>query len=245
MSIKIKIAKRERERMNLFNNSERRTRVKKPVSIIIISLLLILSPIYNYSLQLLTRSLPINWLTIQSLHFSGLELSFLILPVICGFGLFFIKKWSWYLFIFYSIGLILFNIYAVIVNPVKFNFYSLFESTIIFLGAAHFLKKDISAAYLKMYPRGWRGEKRKPIQIQVRIDDVDKLTKDISEAGFYVDWKDIPYEINQEVGVQLGKTDKRKFAAGVVRKDENGAGFAFRSLTEEGNQWLKEAIKNP
>lgn len=139
--------------------------------------------------------------------------------------------------------LILFNIYATIVNPIKFNFYSLFESTIIFLGAVYFLKKDISAPYLKMYPRGWRGEKRKPIQIQVCINGTDRLTKDISEAGFYVDWNDVPFEINAEVAVEIEtERDKRLFVAGVVRKDMNGAGFAFRGLSDNDSKWILNSL---
>jgi hypothetical protein len=188
----------------------------------------------------------VNITNISSIRFTTLEIAFLILPVICGIGLYLIKKWAWYLFILYSMILILFNIYATIVNPVKFNFYSLFESTIIFLGAVYFLKKDISAPYLKMYPRGWRGEKRKPIQIQVCINGTDRLTKDISEAGFYVDWNDVPFEINAEVAVEIEtERDKRLFVAGVVRKDMNGAGFAFRSLSDNDSKWILEnLIKN-
>ncbi len=229
--------------MNLINSSERRTRVKKPTSLIVISLLLILSPIYNYYLQLFIRNLPVNWINISSIRFTTLEIAFLTLPVICGIGLYLIKKWAWYLFILYSMVLIFFNIYATIVNPVKFNFYSLFESTMIFLGAVYFLKKDISAPYLKMYPRGWRGEKRKPIQIQVCINGVDRLTKDISEAGFYVDWNDVSFEINQEVAVEIEtERDKRLFVTGVVRKDMNGAGFAFRGLSDNDSKWILDAI---
>lgn len=230
--------------MNLLNNAERRTRVKKPISIFVVSFLLIVSPIYNYYLQLLILNQGINWTNIRSLRFTGIEITFLIIPVICGIGLYFIKKWAWYLFILYSGILILFNIYAVFVNPVNFNFYSLFESTIIFLSATYFLKKDISAPYLKMYPRGWRGERRKPIQIQLRINSEDHLTKDISDVGFYVDWKDVPFEINQEVFVEMEtETDKRIFAAGVVRKDTNGAGFAFRRLSEEDNMWILKRVE--
>ncbi len=32
--------------------------------------------------------------------------------------------------------------------------------------------------------------------------------------------------------------DKRLFVAGVVRKDENGAGFAFRGLSEDDSRWI-------
>lgn len=230
--------------MNLLNYKEQRTRIKKPVFIVIISIILVLSPVYNYYLQLTVRNLSMNWKNIQSIYFTGFELAFLILPIICGIGLYLIKKWAWYLFMLYSIILILFNIYASIVNPVKFNFYSLLESTIIFMGTVYILKKDISAPYFKMYPRGWRGEKRKPIQIKVLINAVERFTKDISEAGFYVNWKDVPFEINQEVIVEIEtKQGKQVFTAGVVRKDENGVGFAFRQLGNEKNKQIQDLIQ--
>jgi hypothetical protein len=230
--------------MNLINSKERRTRVKKPTSLIVISGLLILSPIYYYCLLLFVKKLPVSWFHIQSIRLTGIEICFVVLPVICGIGLYLIKKWAWYLFIVYSSVLIVFNTYASIRNPIGFNFYSLIESTIIFLGAVYFLKKDISAPYLKMYPRGWRGELRKPIQMSIRIDSEEKLTKDISEAGFYVDWNEAPFAIGQEVKVEVdAKSGKRVFAAGVVRKDENGVGFAFRRLGEEDSQWIMATVK--
>lgn len=135
--------------MNLLNTSERRTRVKKPISLIVISFILIVSPIYNYYLQLLLRKLPISWSNILSLRFTKMELLFILLPVVCGVGLFLIKKWAWYLFLIYSSILILFNIIVTIVNPIRFNFYSLFESTLIFLGVVYFLKKIFLLLILK------------------------------------------------------------------------------------------------
>lgn len=229
--------------MNL-TSTERRTRVKKPISLIIISLILILSPIYNLSLQLYIRNLPISFQSLSTVRFNTLEICFILLPVVCGIGLYLIKKWAWYLFILYSLVLIIFNAYISFKYPVKFNLYSLTESIFIFLIAAYFLKKDMSAPYLKMYPRGWRGEKRKPVQVAVSINGATKTTKDISEAGFYVDWKEVPFEINEEVQVQMELNQEKKiFRAGTVRKDENGVGFAFRGLSDLDDKWIDNLIQ--
>ncbi len=38
--------------------------------------------------------------------------------------------------------------------------------------------------------------------------------------------------------------DKRLFVAGVVRKDMNGAGFAFRGLSDNDSKWIVNRLTN-
>ena len=214
---------------------ERRKRIQRPKELIVISALLILSPIYNYILQLKMHGYGLNLAGLQNLKFNLLEYLFLFIPVVSGIGLYYIQKWAWYLFLIYSSILISFNLYAVILRPIKYNFYSLFESSIVLIGAIYFLRKDISAPYFKMFPRGFRGEKRKPIQINLKVNQETKKTKDFTISGFYVSWENANFQLNQEVEIEI--ENKIKLKAGVVRIDyENdkasGIGFAFRSVTE-------------
>ena len=93
------------------------------------------------------------------------------------------------------------------------------------------LRKNISAPYFKLYPRGWRGKKRNPIEVNVVLDDKEFKTKDISSNGIYLDWKDCDKNLGDEVVLEF-KEDislvPRTTKAGIVRIDETGVGLAFR-----------------
>ena len=95
-----------------------------------------------------------------------------------------------------------------------------------------FLRKDISAPYFKLYPRGWRGEKRKPVELDVIIDDRKYKTKDVSSNGVYVDWKDCDKELGDEIIIRFKQVDNnslpKEAKVGIVRIDEVGVGLAFR-----------------
>lgn len=223
--------------------SERRKRISIPRTILAISLILFLSPIYNLVLQTKAQGLNLQFSSIFKLRFQYYDFFFLFAPVVSALGLIRIKKWGWYLFLFYSLILISFNIYATIKYFTVLNLYSLFESSFVFLAIVYFLQKDISAPYFKLYPRGWRLEKRKPIQVKLKINSKEFLTRDISDKGFYVDWIDVPLEINSEVNVDIPfKEETKTLKAGLVRIDEKGAGFAFRNLNRDDELWLGKVL---
>lgn len=212
--------------MSLFAK-ERRKRIRLPFSVLFFSCLLIVSPV----LQILFFKIHRNESVSAVLHSLKLyQAVFMAVPLICGIGLFLLKKWSWYLFLVYSIVLLLYNSFLTVRNPDSFNFISIAETALLFSAMVFFLRKDISAPYMKMYPRGFRGEKRRPVVRTVLINGMERKTRDISETGLYADWTEAPFQLNEEVSVLFPddpvSSPARK--AGVVRIDENGVGFAFR-----------------
>ncbi len=223
---------------------ERRKRLQIPKTILFFGILFLFLPVINY--LGIAYKLNHSFTNLRSIlnEVTGFEIILMAIPPLIGIQLLRVKKTGWWLFLIYAIVLITYNFYSLIKNKDFYNLNSLFQ-TILFFGAIfYFLRRDISAPYIKLYPRGWRGELRNPVQIQVRVNSVDRLTKDISEAGFYLDWKDVPLEINEEVTVEIEtESGKTLLSAGVVRKDENGAGFAFRRLAEDDNRWIQKLIQ--
>lgn len=220
---------------------ERRNRISIPITIKIISIILILSPVYNLVLKLTAEGWSFKIESILKLQFLFHDYFFLFVPVICGIGLLRVKKWSWYLFLFYSSVLIFFNLFFTIKNYSKLNVYSLLESIITFSAMVYFLQKNISAPYFKLYPRGWRLEKRNPLNVKIKLNDEEFLTRDISDKGFYIDLRNLSLEINEKVEIEIFGTENSKiFKAGLVRIDESGAGFAFRNLTRKERSWLRK-----
>jgi hypothetical protein len=128
----------------------------------------------------------------------------------------------------------MYNLFTISNNLDRFHIQStlltIFGFTLIFF----FLRKDISAPYFKLYPRGWRGENRKPIEIEVTIDGKGYQTLDVSNTGIYVDWKNCEKELGDEVLIifkpdsNLNSSVLKETKAGVVRIDESGVGLAFR-----------------
>jgi hypothetical protein len=108
----------------------------------------------------------------------------------------------------------------------------LFRTVLGFGLIVFFLRKDISSPYFKLYPRGWRGEKREPVELDVIIDDREYKTKDVSSNGVYVDWKNCEKELGDEIIIRFKQPDNTMLPTetkvGVVRIDESGVGLAFR-----------------
>jgi len=118
-----------------------------------------------------------------------------------------------------------------ITNNSLFNGGVLFRTILGFGLIVFILRKNISAPYFKLYPRGWRGEKRNPIELEVLLDDEEFKTKDISPNGIYVDWKNCDKKLGDEVLLEFKKENSiipRTTKAGIVRIDETGVGLAFR-----------------
>ncbi len=224
--------------------NNRRQRMKRPKTLLFFGVLFIILPLLNYLGLAFRFNLSLFQVKAILREIGKIEIILLLFPVLVGIGLILVKKWGWWLFLFYSITLILNNTITLIKDYHMYNIGALVQTVLAFAAIFYFLKKDISAPYMKMYPRGWRLEKRNPIQIQVRINSIDKVTKDISDAGFYVDWIDCPFEINEEVRVEIETdVDKRYFSAGIVRKDEAGTGFAFRQLSADDRIWIAKKIE--
>ena len=125
-----------------------------------------------------------RWMTAMD----TLDLILLAVPCIIGIGLLSVKKWAWWSLLFYVSALTINNTVALFKNQDVFHLSALLQTLVGISLILFFLRKDISAPYFKMYPRGWRGQKRKPVVMNVMLDGTLYKTKDISETGLYAEW---------------------------------------------------------
>ncbi|MEM7181498.1 MAG: PilZ domain-containing protein [Spirochaetota bacterium] len=207
--------------------NERRRRFQRPKRITVIGFFLMIEPFLQIVGVSMYKDVSVAALLQEQFP---VWLFFVFVPVISGYGLLHIQKWAWYLFAFYSIFLTVFNSYALILQQTGYNYFALVETFLSFIIIFYLIQDDISAPYFKMYPRGFRGQMRRPIRSNVEINGIHKITKDRSETGFYVDWENADLELNEEVEVFFPDDETpliRK--AGVVRIDEAGVGIAFRN----------------
>lgn len=218
----------------------RRRRLARPWSLLLAGLAFLAIPASNYILLAVYHGLPLAaWrAALGRLHPYAL---FLILaPIPIGIGLLLVRRWAWYAFLLYTLLLLLHNLATLLVQPEGYNLAALLATA---LGAAlliFFARQDISAPYLKTYPRGWRYQRRKPVETAVRLDDRPLRTRDLSLTGLYCDWPNCPLETNQSVQIVLSLDQGQiELEGGVVRIDENGVGIAFRRSDGDSRQRLK------
>jgi len=209
---------------------ERRRRVSLPWTLLIFGVIFLILPFMNYWAMAQRFQIPLRYPGIVLRHINIFELILLLLPFLVGAGLILVKRWAWYLFLGYSAALMAYNTVILILSRRFYNASALVQTALFVAAAFYFLRKDISAPYMKMYPRGWRLQKRKPVIVDVIVDGIRRRTTDVSDSGFYVEWEDCYRSPGEEVHVtfRLGENDYSS-RAGIVRVDEDGAGVAFRA----------------
>ncbi|MCB1157003.1 MAG: hypothetical protein H7A25_23645 [Leptospiraceae bacterium] len=226
------------------NLMDRRKRLKFPKMLLVSTFIFMLLPVTNYYLMKEHYSIATTnpiWL-FKVMSPIGLFLFFL--PFMIAIGLLRVKKWAWWLLLVYSIFLISYNFYSFLNIKDKFHLFNLLQTVFGLSVLVYFLKKDISAPYFKMYPRGWRGEKRYPIQIPFHLEGFRALTKDLSVTGFYATIPNSSFIINQEVPIRMEfGTEVMNIKTGVVRIDPEGTGFAFRDLDKESSCLIEMFVK--
>lgn len=222
---------------------ERRKRISRPLPVIIFGIIFLLLPFINYINFAYHFQIPFTNVMEVLKTVDAVAVVLAIIPFAVGIGILLVKRWGWFLFLVYSILVLVYDALVSISDPTEPNIMTLVQSAIGFTAIFYFLKPDISAPYMKMYGRGWRFQVRKPIEMDIAVNDLKLKTRDISPAGFYVEWPTCPYELNQEVNVSINiERQMLNLKAGVVRLDETGAGFAFRSIDRESYRILDEWI---
>lgn len=222
---------------------ERRRRIRRPWTLIIFGVAFLLLPFLNY--LSITNQLHISpklpEVTLKLLN--PVELFLLLMPFLVGIGLLSVKRWGWWLFLGYSAILVVYNFYALVTSRSLYNAGALIQTVLGISAVLYFVRRDVSAPYMKMYPRGWRLQHREPIAIEVIVDGIRRTTADISDSGMYVIWEDCYRAPGEEVHVTLTVNgNEYKSRAGVVRVDDDGAGLAFRGASRMFKKNLKRDI---
>jgi hypothetical protein len=224
---------------------ERRRRIRRPLTLTLFGLAFACMPPVNYIAIAYRLQLPVTALSavFASLNYYEIALLFAALPV--GLGLLLVKKWGWWLFLLYSIALIAYNATIFILQPFAGNLGALILALFGMAAMAYIMRNDISAPYIKMYPRGWRLQKRKPLVFEIAVDGIVRRTRDAHERGVYVDWPDCRLEPGTAVdlGFRLN-ANRYNLQGGIVRTDPDGVGIAFRDLDPNTQVSLRHDLRN-
>lgn len=211
---------------------ERRRRIRRPIPLVLFGIGFLLLPVLNYLGMTNQLGLPPAQIKLSLAVLSPFELVLLFTPLLVGIGLLAVKRWGWWLFLGYSAILLGYNLFTLIKTPGWYNAMALGNTLLGVLAVVYFIRRDISAPYMRMYPRGWRLQRRKPVEVEVIVDGIRRRSIDVSTAGIYVAWEDCYRSPGEEVHLTFViNGTEYKTRAGLVRIDEEGAGIAFRGTT--------------
>lgn len=162
---------------------------------------------------------------------NAFEIALLFGSIPVAVGLLLVKKWGWWSFLAYAVALIVYNATVFALQPFAGNLGALLLALFGMLAIAYIMRNDISAPYIKMYPRGWRLQKRKPLVFEIVANNIMRRTKDAHERGVYIEWPDCKLEPGAAVSLAFRLNDNRyDLSGGVVRTDPDGVGVAFRDV---------------
>ncbi|MCR9145019.1 MAG: PilZ domain-containing protein [bacterium] len=210
---------------------ERRRRVRRPLTLTLFGIAFLLMPLINYVAIALRAGIPVSDVAGVFARLNLFEIVLLFGSVPVAIGLLLVKKWGWWTFLAYACALIVYNATVFALQPFAGNLGAVLLALFGMLAVAYIMRNDISAPYIKMYPRGWRLQKRKPLVFEIVADDIMRRTKDAHERGVYIEWPECSLEPGAEVTLAFRLNDNRyDLTGGVVRTDPEGVGVAFRDI---------------
>ncbi len=134
-----------------------------PKRILLVSGLLVISPIFN----ILHILFPYGWNRFQwswiDIVFTPGKILFIFFPILVAIGLLYKARWAFIGWMIYSLSLFSYNSFVTWNHPTGINFSILFQSLILISLVPWVLHEDISSPYFSRNKgRGWRRNHRIP-----------------------------------------------------------------------------------
>ncbi|RJR29701.1 MAG: PilZ domain-containing protein [Desulfobacteraceae bacterium] len=224
---------------------------KRPLSIIIIALIYILEPVGNILQAAFVNDMPVLGESGILSHLVWSDWVILSLFPVTGFGIYMVRKWGWYLFVAFSVTLIVYNVYVYSINPnYELETVLLFIAVVTFM-SAFFLRRHVYAPYFNPRLRWWESAARYRVGLQTQIltdqGVQTSTTVDISETGCFLSTQAVLEEGSLVMlkihcrGVEIGCLGR------IVRKSTekeaaHGYGIMFQGLPKETKKTLKLLI---
>ncbi len=124
----------------------------RPKTLVLFGLLFLIFPIINYLNLSFQYGIKFYNIPLFIKIVGLIPFILMVTPLLIGIGLLKIKKWGFWLFLFYSPLLIAYNLYVTIKYPEGFNVFAFIQAVVGTMAVFYFLRKDISAPYMRMYP---------------------------------------------------------------------------------------------
>ncbi|MEW6667877.1 MAG: PilZ domain-containing protein [Thermodesulfobacteriota bacterium] len=224
---------------------------KRPLSIVIISLIYLLEPFGNIFQAAFVNDIPLIGETGILSRLVWTDWVVLGLFPVVAVGVYLVRKWGWYLFIGFSGLLVVYNIYVYLRNPNYAPETILLFILIITGTSAVFLRRHVYAPYFNPRLRWWETAARYRIVLETTIlTDAGAQpckTVDISETGCFLETR-VPLAEGASVWLKircrgmeincLGKVVRRAGGAETVL----GYGIMFQGMAAEARNLLRKLL---
>ena len=166
------------------------TLLRKPVSIVLISLYYMVSPVTNLAQILLVTGLPlsgpVNLWSILTVSDWAVLVAF---PVV-GWGMFSVRRWGWIAFVAFTVLLIGYNTASFMVNH-TYNLGLVITYNVALAAVSSiFFRKHLRAPYFNPRLRWWNADPRYQTNLEAHLDGVDSgcdaEVLDISRTGIFL-----------------------------------------------------------
>ncbi|MFW6365975.1 MAG: PilZ domain-containing protein [Spirochaetota bacterium] len=223
----------------------RRRRERRPLGIVLYSLLVLALPFYYYASAAgfsgermmeyaeTFRAVPCHQVVIS------------VYAVVCAAGLFLVLRAGYILFLVLSLAFIFYNLYVFFTSADIFNVESVLLSFLTVSAFIYFTSREHSAPYIHGRTRGWRREVRRQLQHTVTVNGASRTIININSRGMLVRWRQSGLSYGDEVSCTLSVSGERfHINAAVVRTDSDSVAFAFRNMDTKIRRELYNALKD-
>jgi len=178
-----------------------------------------------------------------------LNIIFWFLAIPLAYGLFKVRRWAWYYFLFHSVCMIVLGFFR---SGFRFDFSPIILLNLLFLiPIGFFISKEIRAVYFNPRLRWWEQSKRFLHEIKVEVEGKPYNTFDLSETGaFIIDTKELNLELNEIFPVIIDLDDKKVNCFAEVRwiNDEKnrypiGYGIKFDRISFKDRMIIRDFLK--
>jgi len=172
---------------------------------------------------------------------------FLAIPL--AYGLFKVRAWAWYYFLFHSLSMIILGFFR---TGFRFDFSPIVFLNLLFLiPIGYFISKEIRAVYFNPRLRWWEQSKRFLHEVKVEIEGNSYRTFDLSETGaFIIDTKELNLEPNEIFPIVLDVDKNRIISFAEVRWINNeknrypvGYGIKFDKISIKDKKIIRDFLK--
>jgi len=228
--------------------------LKRPWIHHVIIICYIAAPFAN--ILLVKAFLGVSFATIFSNLLNGygiLATVWLVTAPIVGVSLYFVKRFSWYVFLGHS-GLILADfVYKWATRPAYYlrtvpgthNILLLAGNIALVAIVAYIIQKDFRAPYFQILNRTWRERTRIPVYHAVAIDGESRIMSDLSDGGCFVSWPGALGAPGSRVMLSFQSNTLNIECAGeVMRVTDKGIGIRFLHLPRAKRRDIRWLIRN-
>jgi Tfp pilus assembly protein PilZ len=226
---------------------------QKPFVIKFFTFCFLVAPIFNLTLMAWFNHWP--WTGPRSVfqHLSFYEVTMLCFFPITAFGIWRVAKWGYYLFLGFSMAIIVNNFYFLITQKLYSSYVALLFQATTLSAVGFFLQKHITAPYFNPKMRWWESKPRfkmdKSCGLKISPHDngtfIDSYLVDLSRGGcFVICTEKLKPGQNVEVRVQNESTPLYLIGEIVWCSDQikNGYGIRFLKVGLMAQQSIKKIL---